>query len=104
MQALPESLREDLIKRTHFWLIQLLTELQALTINVSVRRKNNPSGRDRLMLRLVAGTALAAMLALLVIAQAPATRPTPPARDPNTAGFVTAKELPDSTLPPIDTD
>jgi enterochelin esterase-like enzyme len=56
------------------------------------------------MLRLVAGTALAAMLALLVIAQAPATRPTPPARDPNTAGFVTAKELPDSTLPPIDTD
>jgi hypothetical protein len=33
MQALPGSLREDLTKRTHSWLIQLLTELQALTIN-----------------------------------------------------------------------
>jgi len=56
------------------------------------------------MLRLVAGIALAAMLAALVIAQAPAARPTPPARDPNTAGFVTAKELPDGMLPPINTD
>jgi len=56
------------------------------------------------MLRLVAGMALGAVLAALILAQAPATRPTPPARDPNTAGYVTAKELPDGTLPPINTD
>jgi len=56
------------------------------------------------MLRLVAGITLGAILAVLIIAQAPATRPTPPARDPNAAGFVTAKELPDGTLPPIDAD
>src|SRR5208282_2893951 len=31
-------------------------------------------------------------------------RPTPPARDPNTAGYVAAKELPDGTIPPVDTD
>jgi hypothetical protein len=31
-------------------------------------------------------------------------RPTPPTRDPNTPGFVTAKELPDGTVPPIDVD
>ena len=29
-------------------------------------------------------------------------RPTPPTRDPNTPGFVTAKELPDGNVPPID--
>jgi iron(III)-enterobactin esterase len=39
-------------------------------------------------------------------AQAPATppRPTPPTRDPHTPGYVTATELPDGTLPPIDAD
>jgi iron(III)-enterobactin esterase len=31
-------------------------------------------------------------------------RPTPPTRDPNTPGYVTAKELPDGTVPPADTD
>ena len=31
-------------------------------------------------------------------------RPTPPTRDPNTPGYVTAKELPDGTVPPIDAD
>ena len=31
---------------------------------------------------------------------APAPRPTPPTRDPNAAGFMPAKELPDGTLPP----
>ena len=29
-------------------------------------------------------------------------RPTPPTRDPNTAGFVAKKELPDGTVPPAD--
>jgi len=56
------------------------------------------------MLRLVGGIAFAAMLAVLIIAQAPATRPTPPAREPTTAGFVTAKELPDGALPPMNAD
>jgi iron(III)-enterobactin esterase len=36
-------------------------------------------------------------------AAAPA-RPTPPTRDPNTPGYVTAKELPDGTVPPPDVD
>ena len=33
-----------------------------------------------------------------------APRPTPPTRDPNTPGYVTAKELPDGTVPPSDAD
>jgi iron(III)-enterobactin esterase len=33
-----------------------------------------------------------------------ATRPVPPTRDPNTPGFVTAKELPDGAVPPADAD
>jgi enterochelin esterase family protein len=40
-------------------------------------------------------------------ADAPQTkpaRPKPPARDPNTAGYVAAKELPDGTMPPPDAD
>ena len=52
------------------------------------------------MLRYVAGIALAAVLAVLAFAQ----RPTPPARDPHMPGFVTAKELPDGTLPPSNAD
>src|SRR5271170_3910934 len=32
------------------------------------------------------------------------TRPAPPTRDPNTPGYVAAKELPDGTNPPPDTD
>jgi enterochelin esterase-like enzyme len=35
---------------------------------------------------------------------APPPRPTPPTRDPNTPGYVTAKELPDGTVPPVDVD
>src|SRR6266550_9118890 len=30
----------------------------------------------------------------------PSTRPTPPTRDPNTPGYVAAKELPDGSVPP----
>src|SRR5918995_184627 len=37
-------------------------------------------------------------------AQAPASRPTPPTRDPNTPGFVAATELPDGVVPPPDKD
>ena len=32
------------------------------------------------------------------------TRPAPPTRDPNTPGYVTAKELPDGAVPPADAD
>ena len=47
-----------------------------------------------------------AILTALVMQQPtqPAARPVPPARDPNTPGFVTAKELPDGTVPPPDAD
>src|ERR1700747_3462803 len=31
-------------------------------------------------------------------------RPTPPTRDPHTPGYVTAKELPDDTVPPVNAD
>jgi len=34
----------------------------------------------------------------------PPPRPTPPTRDPNTPGYVTARELPDGAVPPADTD
>jgi len=34
----------------------------------------------------------------------PPKRPTPPTRDPNTPGYVAAKELPDGTIPPPDLD
>ena len=37
-------------------------------------------------------------------AMAAAGRPTPPTRDPNTPGYVTARELPDSAVPPADAD
>ena len=33
-----------------------------------------------------------------------ATRPTPPTRDPHTPGYVTATDLPDGALPPVDTE
>ena len=59
--------------------------------------------------------ALALILSSVVVAQvpaqgapppqsAPAARPTPPTRDPNTPGYVSAKELPDGTLPSADAD
>ncbi len=41
----------------------------------------------------------------LARAQAPpATRPTPPTRDPHTSGYVAASELPDGSLPPANAD
>src|ERR1700726_2568217 len=35
---------------------------------------------------------------------APPPRPAPPTRDPNTPGYVTAKDLPDGAVPPPDAD
>ena len=37
-------------------------------------------------------------------AQAAPARPAPPTRDPHTAGYVTAKELPDGAVPPADAE
>ncbi len=34
----------------------------------------------------------------------PAARPAPPTRDPHSPGYVHARELPDGTVPPSDTD
>jgi len=46
-----------------------------------------------------------ALLLLVVAASAKAqARPAPPTRDPNTPGYVSAKELPDGTLPPLDAE
>src|SRR5438132_7508587 len=36
--------------------------------------------------------------------QAAPPRATPPTRDPNTPGYVTAKELPDGAVPPVDAE
>jgi iron(III)-enterobactin esterase len=40
----------------------------------------------------------------LMQAAPPAPRPTPPTRDPNTPGYVTARELPDGAIPPPDAE
>jgi len=49
-----------------------------------------------------------ALVCVTLLAQTPppsaTPRPVPPTRDPNTPGYVTAKELPDGELPPADAD
>src|SRR6476646_3806725 len=47
---------------------------------------------------------LALTFAVVLAFQAAAPRPQPPTRDPHTPGYVTAKELPDGTVPPADAD
>src|SRR6185437_2664106 len=49
---------------------------------------------------------MSAVLGAQTAAPAPQTyvRPTPPTRDPHTAGYVEAKELPDGEVPPADKD
>ena len=48
--------------------------------------------------------ALIAMVSAATMALAQGTRPTPPTRDPNTPGYVTAKELPDGSVAPPTAD
>src|SRR5882672_5919276 len=50
------------------------------------------------------GSVVAQSVAPAPPAAARPTRPTPPTRDPNTPGYVTAKELPDATVAPKDAD
>src|SRR5258707_224177 len=47
---------------------------------------------------------LIGLLAAVNPTMAQTPRPTPPVRDPNTPGFVTAKELPDGSVPPLDVE
>ena len=59
------------------------------------------------MVRLRSIVVLSGFLAVSYLAAAQGRhrkRPTPPTRDPHTPGFVSAKELPDGTLPPADAD
>jgi enterochelin esterase-like enzyme len=64
------------------------------------------------MLKLAVSALCLAVLALQVPqttppappAQTTPPRPTPPTRDPNSPGYVTAKELPDGQVPPADAD
>ena len=56
----------------------------------------------RKILRRACFTALTSSLLTAANAQTP--RPTPPTRDPHTPGYVTAKELPDGTLPSASAD
>jgi iron(III)-enterobactin esterase len=50
------------------------------------------------------GAQLTIAILIGAVAQTPATRPVPPTRDPNTPGYVQAKELPDGAVPPADAD
>src|SRR5436190_10729356 len=56
------------------------------------------------MARLLLIATTISLVAALLFAQAPAARPTPPTRDPNTAGYVMAKELPDGSNAPATVD
>ncbi len=56
------------------------------------------------MKAMVSGIVCSMCLTAGVARVAAADRPTPPARDPHTPGFVAAQELPDGQVPPIDKD
>ncbi|HEX3373167.1 MAG TPA: esterase family protein, partial [Edaphobacter sp.] len=66
-------------------------------------------GGMRLVMRGVVELFVAAAMSGMMCAQTAApehqnVRPTPPTRDPHTAGYVKAKELPDGEVPPPDQD
>ncbi len=48
--------------------------------------------------------AIALLAPVFPASAANAPRPQPPARDPHTSGYVTAKEMPDGTVPPVNAD
>ncbi len=52
----------------------------------------------------LAASLLSAIAQQTAVPQKHEERPTPPARDPHTAGYVSAKELLDGTVPPADAD
>src|SRR5664279_3380443 len=57
------------------------------------------------MLRVLRIAVSISLMACSAMAQTtPATRPIPPTRDPNTPGYVSAKELPDGTSAPANVD
>jgi enterochelin esterase family protein len=64
-----------------------------------------PLPRRALCICLLAGFALVPSMSGQVAPSKPsAMRPTAPTRDPNTPGYVTAKELPDGAVPPANVD
>src|SRR5690348_15194564 len=66
---------------------------------------NMPRPRSALCICLLAGFALIpAMSGQADPPKQNATRPATPTRDPNTPGYVTAKELPDGAVPPASVD
>jgi enterochelin esterase-like enzyme len=54
--------------------------------------------------KLLTGVALVSLAAVIFPQVAEAQRPTPPTRDPNTPGYVAAKELADGEVPPADAE
>ena len=78
--------------------------LAAFALNLAISQSitqlpNNPITQCKLSpMKTLAVLIALASTATLALAQSP--RPTPPTRDPNTAGYVAAKELPDGTVPP----
>ncbi len=54
--------------------------------------------------KLVNAVFLTCVTTSAIVALAAPKRPTPPARDPHTPGYVEAKELPDGQVPPADAD
>src|ERR1700744_3328078 len=63
----------------------------------------------RMLLRCAVSTVMVIAMCGILYSQAPTAanqtaRPTPPTRDPHTAGYVKAKELPDGEVPPPDKD
>lgn len=62
---------------------------------------------SRIRSRVLPLTGVALLIAAAAAPRAqlkPGPRPTPPTRDPHTAGFVNARDLPDGQLPPADAD
>src|SRR6516165_7198306 len=77
------------------------------TINVNVDSRNWRSVEASMSAaRLTAGlvTSLLAATTLALAQQAARPRPVPPTRDPHSPGYVTATELPDGAVAPVDAE
>src|SRR5262245_27954767 len=68
------------------------------------RSRNCRSAEARMNAARLNATLVASLLAGTTLGLAQSPRPTPPTRDPHTPGYVTARELPDGAVPPVDAD
>jgi enterochelin esterase-like enzyme len=82
----------------------LIIVLTAASHNIFRRRLKRWEEGTAMHTRLWSVATVMGMTAGAVAALAAPERPTPPARDPHTAGFVEAKELPDGAVPEVDED